>query len=88
MALSSSSSGSGGKSDKIVMIGFDLLYLNAYDLRKLSLDERKTHLKRLIAGSEIQYSNSFEIDGAEMFAHACGLGLDGVVSKVRDSRYT
>jgi len=42
----------------------------------------------LIAGSDIQYSDSFEIDGAEMFAHACGLGLEGVVSKVRDSRYT
>src|ERR1700710_2566607 len=23
----------------------------------------------------------------EMFKHACGLGLEGVVSKVRDSRY-
>lgn len=76
------------KSDKIVMVAFDLLYLNGYDLRKLPLDERKTHLKRLILGSDIQYSDSFEIDGREMFAHACGLGLEGVVSKVRDSRYT
>jgi len=31
-----------GKSDKIVMIGFDLLYLNGYDLHKLALDERST----------------------------------------------
>lgn len=77
-----------GKSDKIVMVAFDLLYLNGYDLRKLPLVERKAHLKKLITGTDIQFSDSFEVDGAEMFAHACGLGLEGVISKVRDSRYS
>jgi bifunctional non-homologous end joining protein LigD len=76
-----------GKSDKLVMVAFDLLYLNGYDLRKLPLVERKAHLKKLIASTAIQFSESFEVDGAEMFAHACGVGLEGVVSKVRDSRY-
>lgn len=76
-----------GKSDKIVMVAFDLLYLNGYDLRKLPLIERKSHLKKLIARTSIQFSESFEVDGAEMFAHACRVGLEGVVSKVRDSRY-
>ncbi|MET4520262.1 ATP-dependent DNA ligase, partial [Bradyrhizobium sp. I1.7.5] len=33
------------------------------------------------------FSASFEIDGNEMFAHACKIGLEGVVSKVRDSVY-
>ena len=69
------------------MVAFDLLYLNGYDLRKLPLIERKAHLKKLIDGTDIQFSDSFEVDGAEMFAHACGIGLEGVVSKVRDSRY-
>jgi bifunctional non-homologous end joining protein LigD len=32
-------------------------------------------------------SESFEVDGREMFKHACSVGLEGVVSKVRDSRY-
>jgi bifunctional non-homologous end joining protein LigD len=76
-----------GKSDKIVTVAFDLLYLNGNDLRKLPLVERKTHLKKLIAGTAIQFSESFEVDGPEMFKHVCGLGLEGVVSKVRDSRY-
>jgi bifunctional non-homologous end joining protein LigD len=76
-----------GKSDKLVMVAFDLLYLNGYDLRKLALLERKAHLKKLIAGTAIQFSESFAVDGAEMYAHACGIGLEGVVSKVRDSRY-
>src|ERR1700680_975454 len=39
-----------GQSKKIVMVAFDLLYLNGYDLRKLPLVERKVHLKKLITG--------------------------------------
>ncbi|MCK1639599.1 DNA ligase [Bradyrhizobium sp. 157] len=69
------------------MIAFDLLYLNGQDLRKLQLFERKAHLKKLIEKTAIQFSESFEVDGKEMFAHACKVGLEGVVSKVRDSRY-
>jgi len=76
-----------GKSTKIVMVAFDLLYLNGYDLRKLPLTERKAHLKKLIAKTAIQFSESFELDGREMYQHACKVGLEGVVSKVRDSRY-
>jgi bifunctional non-homologous end joining protein LigD len=76
-----------GKSTSIVMVAFDLLYLNGYDLRKLPLIDRKTHLKKLITKTAIQFSESFEVDGPEMFTHACGVGLEGVVSKVRDSRY-
>ena len=76
-----------GRSTKIVMVAFDLLYLNGYDLRKLPLFERKEVLKKLIAETEIQYSESFEVDGREMYKHACKTGLEGVVSKVRDSRY-
>src|SRR3984893_16678478 len=76
-----------GKSTKIVMVAFDLLYLNGYDLRKLPLRERKAHLKKLIGKTGIQFSESFELDGAEMFKHACSVGLEGVVSKVADSRY-
>jgi ATP-dependent DNA ligase len=38
--------------------------------------------------SRFQFSESFEVDGKEIFAHACKVGLEGVVSKVRDSAYT
>jgi len=69
------------------MVAFDLLYLNGYDLRKLPLVERKGHLKRLVAKTDIQFSESFEVYGSEMYRHACSVGLEGVVSKVRDSRY-
>jgi bifunctional non-homologous end joining protein LigD len=76
-----------GKSTKIVMVAFDLLYLNGYDLRKLPLFERKALLKKNIDGTDVQFSESFEVDGGEMFEHACKTGLEGVISKVRDSRY-
>src|ERR1700712_2527709 len=77
-----------GKSPQIVMVAFDLLYLNGYDLRKLPLIERKAHLKRLIAKTAIQFSDHFEVDGPAMYAHACKVGLEGVVSKVAASRYS
>jgi bifunctional non-homologous end joining protein LigD len=76
-----------GRSNKIVMVAFDLFYLNGYDLRKLPLFERKALLKKIISKTDIQFSESFEIDGAEMYKHACKTGLEGVVSKVRDGRY-
>jgi bifunctional non-homologous end joining protein LigD len=76
-----------GKLTKIVMVAFDLLYLNGQDLRKLPLLKRKAIMQKLIAKTAIQFSESFELDGREMFKHACKSGLEGVVSKVRDSRY-
>ncbi len=43
-----------GKSDKIVMVAFDLLYLHGYDLRKLPLMERK----KLIATTAVSRSTA------------------------------
>jgi bifunctional non-homologous end joining protein LigD len=77
-----------GKSTSIVLVAFDLVYLNGRDLRTLPLLQRKAELRKIIAGTEIQFSESFEIEGREMFAHACKVGLEGVVSKVHDSVYT
>jgi bifunctional non-homologous end joining protein LigD len=76
-----------GSSKSIVLVAFDLLYLNGRDLRKLPLHQRKSELKKIVAGTDIQFSESFEFDGQEMFSHACKVGLEGVVSKVRDGAY-
>jgi bifunctional non-homologous end joining protein LigD len=76
-----------GGSGKIVLVAFDLLYLNGNDLRRLPLIERKVQLKKLVADTGVQFSDSFEIGGQEMYRHACNVGLEGVVSKVRDSAY-
>jgi bifunctional non-homologous end joining protein LigD len=76
-----------GRSKKIVLVAFDLLYLNGYDLRRLPLFERKVLLKKIIAETDVQFSESFEVDGKEIYEHACKTGLEGVVSKVRDCPY-
>ncbi|MCC8976027.1 non-homologous end-joining DNA ligase [Bradyrhizobium brasilense] len=76
-----------GRSTSIVLVAFDLLYLNGRDLRKVPLYQRKTELKKIVDGTEIQFSESFELEGREMFEHARKIGLEGVVSKVRDSVY-
>ena len=76
-----------GRSKKIVLVAFDLLYLDGRDLRKLPLFERKAQLMKLIANTDVQFSDSFEIEGSEMFKRACEIGIEGVVSKVRDGPY-
>jgi bifunctional non-homologous end joining protein LigD len=76
-----------GKSNKLVLYAFDLLYLNSFDLRKAPLFERKALLRKTLDGTDILFSESFETDGAAMFKQACKMGLEGVVSKVGDSRY-
>jgi bifunctional non-homologous end joining protein LigD len=60
-----------GKSTSIMLVAFDLLYLNGRDIRKLPLFQRKAELKKILSGTDIQFSESFEIDGREMLAHVC-----------------
>ncbi len=73
---------------EVVYYAFDLLYLNGYDLRGVTLQERKTVLKRLVpAAGTIRYSDDFAVSGAEFFAHVCKLGLEGMISKRVDSTY-
>ena len=68
-------------------MAFDLLYLNGRDIRKLPLFSARPNSRRSSTGTDIQFSESFAIDGREMFAHACKLRLEGVISKVRDGAY-
>jgi ATP-dependent DNA ligase len=52
-------------------------------MEEVPLFQRKAELKKILTGTDIQFSESFEIDDREMFAHVCKVGLGGVVSKVR-----
>jgi bifunctional non-homologous end joining protein LigD len=47
-----------GSSKNIVLVTFDLLYLNGRDIRKEPLVRRKAELKKIIAGTEVQFSES------------------------------
>jgi bifunctional non-homologous end joining protein LigD len=73
---------------EVVYYVFDLLYLNGYDLRSVTLGERKTLLKRLIpAAGTLRYSDDFAVPGAEFFVEVCKLGFEGMISKRLDSTY-
>lgn len=78
-----------GRSDRFRFYAFDLLYLDGYDLRGAALVDRKSALKALIdgAGPVLAYSEHFEEEGEIILRHACRLSLEGVVSKVRSSKY-
>jgi bifunctional non-homologous end joining protein LigD len=67
---------------------FDLLSLAGEDLRQRPLEERREALAQLVAGADvIRFSEAVAIEGAVVFAHACQLGLEGIVSKRVGSRY-
>jgi bifunctional non-homologous end joining protein LigD len=69
-------------------VAFDLLSLDGEDLRQRPLEERRKALSHLVARVDnIQFSASVGGEGAIVFAHACELGLEGIVSKRAGSRY-
>jgi bifunctional non-homologous end joining protein LigD len=80
---------SDGRTDRFLYYAFDLLYLDGFDLRQTPLIRRKAMLEAVIgAGAGIvRFSGHFDESGALVLRHACRLGLEGVVSKLRDSPY-
>jgi bifunctional non-homologous end joining protein LigD len=79
---------SGGYDASVLLYAFDLIELDGEDLRPAPLEQRKGKLEKLLARSEgIRFSEHITGDGAIIFAHACKLGLEGIVSKRRDLPY-
>jgi bifunctional non-homologous end joining protein LigD len=75
---------------RAALVAFDLLRLNGDDLRQRPLEKRREALKRLVAkrrGDGILFSDALPEVGAIMFAKACELGLEGIVSKREGSFY-
>jgi bifunctional non-homologous end joining protein LigD len=69
-------------------VAFDLLQLDGTDIRNDRIEERRDRLKRLVAGVEsILFSEAIAAEGAVVFAKACEMGLEGIVSKRAGSRY-
>jgi bifunctional non-homologous end joining protein LigD len=78
-----------GHDAEVFLYAFDLLELDGEDWRPRPLLERKARLEKLLTGARagIQYSEHLEGDGAAIFAHACKLGAEGIVSKHREHPY-
>jgi bifunctional non-homologous end joining protein LigD len=74
----------------VFLYAFDLIELDGNDLRRDPLAVRKTTLASLVAraGRGLRFNEHMdEQNGPLVFAHACKLGLEGVVSKRRNSPY-
>ena len=79
------------KHANLVYFAFDLLHLNGRNLRSLPLVERKAILAKLFARadarSNFRLCEHIEGKGREVFAKACELGAEGIVSKLSTAPY-
>ncbi|MBN9069940.1 MAG: non-homologous end-joining DNA ligase, partial [Rhizobiales bacterium] len=82
---------SGRQTEKFICYVFDLLYLDGTDVSGEPLADRKERLRDLLKplGEQgpLRYSEHFTEPGKTMLAHACRMGLEGVVSKRADAAY-
>lgn len=76
--------------EAIDYFAFDLLELDGEDLTGLPLIERKEKLAALIGkgGGRIRYSDHIVGNGEKLLASFCSAGLEGVISKRIDARYS
>ncbi|HZZ75286.1 MAG TPA: non-homologous end-joining DNA ligase, partial [Puia sp.] len=67
---------------------FDILWLDGYDLKPLSLMERRKILKTLkLSSNNLRISDGFEESGIGLFESVKKLGLEGIIAKNKWSTY-
>ena len=74
---------------EVFLVAFDLLELDENDLRREPFEVRKRTLASLLRGSlpGVQFNPHLTHPGDIVFAHACKMGLEGIVSKRLGSGY-
>ena len=64
------------------LVAFDLLQFQGDDWRRMPLEVRRAQLESIVSGIDgLTFSDGIAHEGAIVFAHACRLGLEGIVSK-------
>jgi bifunctional non-homologous end joining protein LigD len=78
-----------GRADvSVLYYAFDLLYADGFDLRRVSLEQRKQALEQLIVlGDLMRYSDHYAEQGMALFEVARQKGLEGILAKRRSSLY-
>jgi bifunctional non-homologous end joining protein LigD len=73
----------------VFLYAFDLIELDGDDLRREPLEVRKATLASVVAKAApgLRLNEHIEADGPTVFAHACKMGLEGIVSKRKTSPY-
>ena len=80
------------RDDRAFLFAFDLIELSSDDCRRDPLEQRKVVLRRLIGDTSpglvlCKWIDGAKSEGATVFEQACSIGLEGIVSKRKDSRY-
>lgn len=76
-----------GAKSGVIYYAFDLLWCDGEDLMSRPLLERKEQLKKILGGNTaVRYSDHFE-DGLSLFNQVQQLSLEGIVAKLKTSRY-
>jgi bifunctional non-homologous end joining protein LigD len=75
--------------DEAILYAFDLIEHDGGDLRDRPFLDRKAALARLLRDTEVGILLNEHVaeDGPTVFAHACRLGAEGIVSKKVDGTY-
>ncbi|HKM70215.1 MAG TPA: DNA ligase D, partial [Stellaceae bacterium] len=79
-----------GKTNSLSFFAFDLVYRDGWDLTGASLEDRKAALGEIIppqAAGILRYSDHQMGQGPAVLRQASNLGLEGIVSKRRESPY-
>ncbi len=79
-----------GEAATLTFFAFDLLYLNGRNLRPLPLHVRKTLLEPLLVSVNdplLGFSPHLVLEADAVYAHACKLGAEGILSKLADASY-
>lgn len=79
-----------GDRSALVYMAFDCLFRDNRDMRERPLAERKTLLRDMMRQPDtapFRFSDAIATGGAALLAHACRLGLEGIVSKKSDAPY-
>jgi bifunctional non-homologous end joining protein LigD len=66
---------------------FDLLHLDGKDLQGEPLSTRRAALQKIVAGSDVVFSEELPGSADDVIQAVEQVGLEGVVAKRRDSRY-
>jgi bifunctional non-homologous end joining protein LigD len=79
------------KSEDLVLFAFDLLFEGLEDLRPQPLAYRKSRLEKLLSApgvsSRLHYVAHLTSRAADVYASACKMGLEGIVSKQLEAPY-
>ncbi len=78
----------GSRDVPVLYYAFDLIYLDGYDLHKVSVEDRKRVLQDIvIVGDNLRYSDHEVGKGTALYEVAAQRGLEGIVAKRRNSCY-